>query len=594
MKKMKKILAFVMAMAMVLGMSVTSFAEDLANGATATGTAADKGKIVVNGIEEPSRTDVKAYMIMPAIYSEGDGKFVGYDQSLITDLTDKLTDTTLKALLNNNFAEKLDQIYTEKVTNAEEGDKLEEITLDYVPATKTYEKSGLGVGMYMIVIPSTDSVTYSKAVASIFYTNGGSNYIFNNADLTLSTKKVDGETWVKKDVDVKIEKTVEDKTVNTANVGDTLNFKVSIPNVPNYTGLYPWLKVTDTMSKGLAYQNDVKIEVIDKDTKARTPITDAIKNAGGITPTAVSDGKAETILTINFVKTTGTTGNETYEYLLKDYEGDTIEISYTAKLTEDAQRNGKDNGNTAQLDYTRDSSKNYGEDGTEPEDPPKSTTHTYTFDINGQADAVDNLTTSIITKYGEEVTNENVKKALEGATFTLYTNTGDDALVKGSEDPNETEEAFRNRIYQLNQIYKNYNADGSENFSGTTVSDANGKIKITGLAAGTYYLRETGAPTGYSVNEHVFKIEIIADPDTTTGELKTWSIKIDDKEVATFSVSNTGVTQTKVEEVAIQNMKLSSLPSTGGIGTTIFTIGGCAIMILAAGLYFASRRKSAK
>ena len=38
--------------------------------------------------------------------------------------------------------------------------------------------------------------------------------------------------------------------------------------------------------------------------------------------------------------------------------------------------------------------------------------------------------------------------------------------------------------------------------------------------------------------------------------------------------------------------KLASLPSTGGIGTTIFTIGGCAIMIAAAALYFASKKKS--
>ena len=44
----------------------------------------------------------------------------------------------------------------------------------------------------------------------------------------------------------------------------------------------------------------------------------------------------------------------------------------------------------------------------------------------------------------------------------------------------------------------------------------------------------------------------------------------------------------------IKNTKLASLPSTGGIGTTIFTVGGCAIMIIAAGLYFATRRKSAK
>ena len=40
------------------------------------------------------------------------------------------------------------------------------------------------------------------------------------------------------------------------------------------------------------------------------------------------------------------------------------------------------------------------------------------------------------------------------------------------------------------------------------------------------------------------------------------------------------------------NTKLSALPSTGGIGTTIFTIAGCAIMIAAAGFFFASRKKA--
>ena len=44
----------------------------------------------------------------------------------------------------------------------------------------------------------------------------------------------------------------------------------------------------------------------------------------------------------------------------------------------------------------------------------------------------------------------------------------------------------------------------------------------------------------------------------------------------------------------IPNTKLAALPSTGGIGTTIFTIGGCAIMIVAAGLFFATRRKAEK
>ena len=47
-------------------------------------------------------------------------------------------------------------------------------------------------------------------------------------------------------------------------------------------------------------------------------------------------------------------------------------------------------------------------------------------------------------------------------------------------------------------------------------------------------------------------------------------------------------------EVDVADTQLHSLPHTGGIGTTIFTIGGCAIMIVAAGLFFATRRKTQK
>ena len=47
-------------------------------------------------------------------------------------------------------------------------------------------------------------------------------------------------------------------------------------------------------------------------------------------------------------------------------------------------------------------------------------------------------------------------------------------------------------------------------------------------------------------------------------------------------------------EAEMADTKLASLPGTGGIGTTIFTIGGCAIMIAAAGLFFATRKKAEK
>ena len=47
----------------------------------------------------------------------------------------------------------------------------------------------------------------------------------------------------------------------------------------------------------------------------------------------------------------------------------------------------------------------------------------------------------------------------------------------------------------------------------------------------------------------------------------------------------------KQSEIKMYDSKLSELPSTGGMGTTLFTIAGCAIMVAAAGFFFASRKR---
>ena len=53
----------------------------------------------------------------------------------------------------------------------------------------------------------------------------------------------------------------------------------------------------------------------------------------------------------------------------------------------------------------------------------------------------------------------------------------------------------------------------------------------------------------------------------------------------------TGVAPTQPELIKMYDSKLSALPSTGGMGTTLFTIAGCAIMVAAAGFFFASRKR---
>lgn len=101
----------------------------------------------------------------------------------------------------------------------------------------------------------------------------------------------------------------------------------------------------------------------------------------------------------------------------------------------------------------------------------------------------------------------------------------------------------------------------------TVVTGADGKVVVEGLDVGSYHFKETKAPEGYSIN--------------TDGK----TIKIEQSGVATAIIKNND---------KLNDTKLNALPSTGGIGTTIFTIGGCAIMIVAAGLFFATRRKTQK
>lgn len=107
-----------------------------------------------------------------------------------------------------------------------------------------------------------------------------------------------------------------------------------------------------------------------------------------------------------------------------------------------------------------------------------------------------------------------------------------------------------------------------ESQAGKITTGEQGTATIDGLDADvTYYFKEVKAPNGYTINK-------------TDAEAK-WTPE------GAVAANRTG-------SVSMKDTKLNGLPSTGGIGTTIFTIGGCAIMIIAAALFFASRRKSSK
>lgn len=165
---------------------------------------------------------------------------------------------------------------------------------------------------------------------------------------------------------------------------------------------------------------------------------------------------------------------------------------------------------------------------------------------------------STVTGFEGSVTLEKVDKkgnVLNGAEFQLL------KVTPATEEGAETTKTPVSVVKVNDGVYKE--ALDEEKGATTTLVATNGTLKVTGLDEGNYEFKETKAPTGYSVNS----------------ENKAFTIEANEEKEVT------------VDAGEFVNTKLSALPETGGIGTTIFTIVGCGIMIAAAGLFFASRRK---
>ena len=211
-------------------------------------------------------------------------------------------------------------------------------------------------------------------------------------------------------------------------------------------------------------------------------------------------------------------------------------ITYQAEVTEEAITKVAEN--KATVDYDQGSKE--------------STEYVYTVNFDGAA---------------KKVGVDEDENGLAGATFTLYKNAvdvNDDGVITAEEL-----------------------ASGAEVVATYETTD-NYDIEFKGLdASETYYLTETAAPNGYTINDTVYTItftNVIMD-----GKNISYDVNVNGQKVATVTAYNTPATGSTFE---IENTKISSLPSTGGIGTTIFTIGGIVIMVAAAGLYFANRRKN--
>lgn len=295
-------------------------------------------------------------------------------------------------------------------------------------------------------------------------------------------------------------------TENTAKIGDTVNYKVTI-TVQTANNRYV---LHDTMSEGLTFNKDsVKVTVNNTVVDATNHYTLVTENIGGET------------FNIKFEDS----------YIATLDAGTKIEVTYSAVVNAKAKVDSDKNTNEALLVYGN-------EHKTE-----KHETKTYLYEFD-------------LIKF-----SGSTKKLLGGAQFKLY-----DAKTDGKEIPLVKNEDGTYRVATANETP----VDHIETVAGKTV-------KISGLDKKVYYLEETVPPAGY--NGLTQRVTV----DLSTGSKKVTTGYLNDGTYDESFASSIG-------GVAVVNNAGTTLPGTGGIGTTIFYVIGGGLMAAAAILFITKKR----
>lgn len=317
---------------------------------------------------------------------------------------------------------------------------------------------------------------------------------------------------------VTVEKKSDGKESVTANIGDHVPFTITA-TIPSNVALYDtyWFVIHDKLSAGLTYDADSAVVKVDG-----ADVTDDVT----VTAPATADDELLVVLSQYITDNKATLG------------GKTVTVEYTATLNSNAVIDAA-NPNDAYIVFSNDPYHSAAGGPADPDDPDQP------GDPSDPANPDD----------PDHPTGETPHDKVDVFTFDIdiFKYTGADQPLAGAEFQLTKTDGGKTYYATASGTEGNYKITGWTETAGDAtkfVSPASGNIAVDGLKDGTYQLTETKAPAGYNLLANSIVVVIASDGKVTVG--------------------GQDATQIKVE-----NMSGNELPSTGGIGTTIFyTMGG--------------------
>ncbi len=525
MKTVKKILVLMLAITMLFALPITAYADE-------TYTITIKNNSSAVSMEGNTYNAYKVFDLTLSGYdanSENPANYAYTVSEAFADFSYTVNSVTYTGDYDTDSTKSLVSFFTGIDDNSDELNAFAKAVKEYIENESVSSAGTVTATAADEAVINVTSLGYYIILGEAKSTDGSDESVV--AFASLDTTNNNAEVNLKADAPTVTKKVKEDDDTSYASYADgTINEKFdflitsTIPDYASYYDEYTYI-IHDSMEKGLTLdKNTIKLY---SDAALTTEIA-----AGNYTVSYPAE-------------TDSVTDNHTFDitidsnYFTDDTDGTTIYVYYQATLNKDAEIYGDANTNTVYVEYSNDA---YDEDFTGKTTESEVNVYSYSFDV---------------FKY------TGTETGLANAEFKLYSDaacTSEIAVVSTT-----------GTIEGVNE----YRVAESSETGVTIVSPASGKITINGLDSGTYYLKETKAPSGYNQLENAIKVEITAEANATSTEVESVKIKQDDREAT---------------EIKVLNNSGTLLPFTGDTGTIlIYILGG--ICVISAGIFLITSKR---